>query len=330
MRKNTLHTTPTSSGLNISFLRGVDSETILSQLQAIDLEAPGKWVLQDEKLPSSLSVAVATEGELFAVLAGWINTHATSLKKQFEGSKADTLDEFIKSKKITPDEEGKAEDLLTKGPVIVPKQTIARRSLEVPEKEKPLDDLRKKLDDLLNENNQEILEKLAKAVDVKMCANLGGAPAQKSKTKTRGRKGTIFREKDRDFIGYVGEYLIYRALEKRYPHIGLSEWVSGNKQKFFPGSQGDDRLGYDVCIPASDHWILIEVKSHTGDQSYFELGSSELDAAQEALETGDIYQVWVIRNLEGGMDIDHVPNPMHKENRKHFRFEVGRVYYQTG
>ncbi|MFH1672840.1 MAG: DUF3883 domain-containing protein [Pseudomonadota bacterium] len=316
--------------LAVLTLRGLDSEAILSQLRAIDLEAPGKWVLQDEKLPSSLSVAAATEGELFVVLAGWIDTQAASVKKLFEGTKADTLDEFIKGKKITPEEEGKAEELLTKGPVIVPKQTIARRSLEVPEKEKPLDDLREKLDVLLEENDQEILDKLAEDVNLEQCANLGDAPAPKHKKKTKGRKGPVPKEKDKEFIGYVGEYLIYRALKKRYPHIGLSEWVSGNKQKFFPGSQDDDSLGYDFCIPVSGHRILIEVKSHTGDQSYFDLGSSELDAAQEALETGDIYLVWVVRNLEGGVDIDHLPNPMHKENRKHFRFEVGRVYYQTG
>ena len=65
------------------------------------------------------------------------------------------------------------------------------------------------------------------------------------------------------------------------------------------------------------------------DQSFFELGSTELDAAQQALETGENYQIWVVRNLKDNLDIDHLPNPMVRENRKHFRFEVGRVYYQT-
>ena len=74
---------------------------------------------------------------------------------------------------------------------------------------------------------------------------------------------------------------------------------------------------------------MIEVKSHSGDQSYFDLGSTELDAAQEALETREAYQIWVIRNLEGDLDIDHLPNPMIRENGKDYRFEVGRVYYQT-
>jgi len=72
---------------------------------------------------------------------------------------------------------------------------------------------------------------------------------------------------------------------------------------------------------------MIEVKSHAGNQTFFELGPTELDAAQQALEKGEIYQIWVIRNMEGNLDIDRLPNPMARENRKHFRFEIGRVYY---
>jgi hypothetical protein len=310
-------------------LRGLGGDVILSQLRTIDEEAPGKWLLQDNMLQSSFSVASAREEELFALLCGWMNTQSGSLIKLFEGVKANSLDGFIKSEKITPEEERKGEESLTKGPIITPKQTIARRSLEVPQKDKPLDELRKRLDELLNDNNQEILKKLTDEVDVDACANLAEAPEPKHKKRAGGSKVSVPKEKDKDFIGCVGEYLVYKALKKRYPHIGLSDWVSGNKQKFYPGSKGDDTLGYDFHITVSGHNVLIEVKSHTGDQTYFELGSSELDAAQESLHSGNTYQIWVVRNLEGSMQIDHIPNPMEKANRKHFRFEVGRVYYQT-
>jgi len=310
-------------------LRSPDSEAIVPQLRAIDLESPGKWAIQDENLSSSLSVAVATEADLFGVLSGWMNSQPGPLKKQLDGMKADTVDEFAKAKKITQEEELKAEEYLTKGPITVPKQIIARKSLEVPEKAAPLDELKKKLDELLTENNQTFLEKLTKETGVEIGVNLGEAPSPKTRKKGKGPKGPAPTEKDKDFIGYVGEYLIFSALKKRYPYIGLSAWVSGNKQKFFPGSQGDDSLGYDFCFPVDGRKILLEVKSHIGDQSYFELGPSEFDAAQEALKTGEVYQIWVIRNMDGSPEIDHLPNPMHKENRKHFRFEVGRVYYQT-
>jgi hypothetical protein len=311
-------------------LRAADSDAALSQLRSIDEEPSGRWLLQDDVLKSCFSVAAATEEELFATLRGWMKTQPAYVVKLIESVKADNLEELIKSTKITPQEEEKAKENLTKRPIIIPKQTIGRRALEIPEKDVPLDELRKKLDQLLGDNNQEILKKLTGHVDTEACTSLGEAPASKRKTGAGGTRVSGSKQKDKDFIGYVGEYLVFRAIKKRYPHIDLSNWVSGNKQKFYPGSKGDDGLGYDFRIPAvSGHNILIEVKSHTGDQAYFELGSSELDAAQGAIESGDVYRIWVVRNLEADMEIDHIPNPMDKANRKHFRFEVGRVYYQT-
>jgi hypothetical protein len=310
-------------------LRGVDSDAIMSGLRGIEDNAPGNWVKDDEKLSSSLSVGLVSNEELFSLLCGWISTQSAVVKKPLEGTKDKALGDFIKADKITPDEELKAEEWLVKEPKAVPKQTIARNSLAIPDKDQPLDELKKKLDHLLLENNQEMLKKLTQDADIDLTANLGEAPQPWGKPKKGARKTSVKKSKDTDFIGYVGEYLVFSALKNRHSHIGLSEWVSGNKEKFFPGSKGDDSLGYDFYISVGGRKVMIEVKSHTGDQSFFELGSTELDAAQQALETGEIYQIWVIRNLEGNLDIDRLPNPMVRENRKHFRFEVGRVYYKT-
>ncbi len=310
-------------------IRGVDSNTIISSLKVIEDNAPGNWVKDNEKLSSFLRVGLISNVELFSLQCKWIVTQTAVVKKQLEGTKAKTLDEFIKTNKINPDEELKAEERLMKEPKTVPKQTIARNSFEIPDKDQLLDELKKKLDQLLNQNNKKMLNKLSQDADIDLIANLGEKPQSRAKAKKGTRKISIKKGKDTDFIGYVAEYFIFRALKKHYPHIGLSEWVSGNKEKFFPGSKGDDSLGYDFCIPVDSRKVMIEVKSHTGDQSYFELGSTELDAAQQALETAETYQIWVIRNMEGDLDIDRLPNPMVRENRKHFRFEVGRVYYQT-
>jgi hypothetical protein len=309
-------------------LRSTDSETMMSHLRAIDEDAPGQWIMENDKLQFKFSVSICAEEEFFLLLREWVATRSPSVKKLLEGSDANALDEFVKSNRIQPDEEKKATETLASTPNILPKQTIIGKSLEIPEKDQSLDELRKKLDETLRENNQEMLKRLAQDVDVGISTELGDAPVLHARTRSEGRRVVVSKRKDIEFIGYVGEYLIYRALKRRYPHIGLSNWVSGNKQRFFPGGKGDDSLGYDFCIPVDGSKVLIEVKSHIGDQSYFELGSSQLDAAQKALETGDIYQIWVIRNLEGSLDIDHIPNPMDKENRKRFRFEVGRVYYQ--
>jgi hypothetical protein len=310
-------------------LRGAESDRIISDLKVIEDNAFGNWAKNDEKLSSSLSVGLISNEEIFRLLCEWIATQSAVVKKPLEGTKTRTLDDFIKANKITQAEELKAEERLVKEPKSPPKQTIARNSLEIPEKDQPLDSLKNKLDQILKENNKEMINKLTLNANIDLTANLGEKPEPRAKTK-KG-KGKIFsrKGKDTEFIGYVAEYLVFRALKNRYPHIGLREWVSGNKERFFPGSKGDDSLGYDFCISVDGRRVMIEVKSHTGDQSYFDLGSTELDAAQEALERKEIYQIWVIRNLEGELDIDHLPNPMSREHRKHFRFEVGRVYYRT-
>lgn len=309
--------------------RGSDKDALLSQLQ-IDENAPGKWVMEEDRLKSALCVVDASEEELYTLLCEWINTQAVSIRRQLESVKVNTLEDFIKIKRVTAEEERVGEECLRKGPIVIPRRTIGKKSIEMPEEGKPLDELRRKLDELLGDNDKEILNKLSGDVDLAACANLGDAPSAKSPRKQTGHKGhgREVKDKDSEFIGYVGEYMIYKALKNRYPHIGLSSWVSGNKQKFYPGSKGDDKLGYDFCLSVDGHKVLIEVKSHIGDKSYFDLGSTELDAAQEALENETIYQVWVVRNLDGVLDIDHIPNPMAKENRKHFRFEIGRVYYK--
>ena len=310
-------------------LRGIESDMIISGLKGIEDNAPGNWAESDAKLSSSLSACSISKDEIFLLLCKWITTQSAVVKKLLEGTKAINLDDFVKANKVSQTEELKAKEQLIKEQKSTPRQTIARNSLEIPEKDESIKVLKEKLDQILKENNENLLNKLSSNANIELTANLGEKPKPRAKTHKGKRRNAVKKSKDTEFIGYVAEYLLFCALKKRYPHIGLSEWVSGNKERFFPGSKGDDSLGYDFCLPVGGRKIMIEVKSHTGDQSYFDLGSTELDAAQVALETGETYQIWVIRKLEGDLDIDHLPNPMIRENRKHFRFEVGRIYYQT-
>jgi len=83
--------------------------------------------------------------------------------------------------------------------------------------------------------------------------------------KPKGPSKPVKKGVTEEFIGYVGESFVYKALKRRYPHIGLSSWVSESKQKFYPGSKGDDRLGYDFCLEVEGRKVLIELKSHTGN-----------------------------------------------------------------
>lgn len=309
-------------------IRGPDSETILSHLRNMTDEALRKWAASEEALQSIFRVAICTSQELFATLRRWCSCQPLPVRKILDSIQAATVEEFISANNISTKEQAEAETRLRREQP-VQKEMIAKKTVEIPEKDKPLDDLRKNLDGLLSENNQELLKMLSANVDVSLFTTLGAAPAPRSKPKPLTKKSIVRKSKEPEFTGFVGEYLIFRALKRRYTHIGLSDWVSGNKQRFFPGSTGNDDLGYDFSISVDGRRSLIEVKTHKGDQPYFELGSSEVIAAQDAIRTGEVYQVWVIRNLQSSIEIDRIPNPMAFENRRHLRLEVGRVYYRT-
>jgi hypothetical protein len=245
-------------------LRGQDGGELLSDLMAIIGEPLGKWILDNEGIQSSLSVAPCSEEMVYNLLSEWIQNQAVSIKKHF-GMDAKTVDDFISANGIKPEEELKANEILEKGPKAVSKQTIAKRPLEIPDKDKSLDDLRKNLDEILNENNQEMLKTLTLDVDIDVNTKLGDAPMPHKREKPKGPSKPVKKGVTEEFIGYVGESFVYKALKRRYPHIGLSSWVSESKQKFYPGSKGDDRLGYDFCLEVEGRKVLIELKSHTGN-----------------------------------------------------------------
>jgi len=307
--------------------RQIDNDAVLSRLNAIGDGAAGEWILEDSRLESSLSNRPATDERIFVLLRSWVNDREAQVRDFFKGSKANTLDDFVRSKNITSEEEQKAARLLKEGIASTPRQKIAKRPLEVPQEGESLDSLRGKLEEILNENNQELLRNMAEDVDINAFTNLDYAPARGTGKKPGGRRPSKKKKRNTDFLGYVGEYLIYRALKQRYPHISLSAWVSENKERFYPGSKGNDNLGYDFRFLVDGLDVLIEIKSHTGDQSFFELGTTQLNAAQEALSSEKVFRIWVVRNIDGVMEIDRLPNPMDRKNSKHFRFEIGRVYY---
>ena len=106
------------------------------------------------------------------------------------------MDPFIKTNKITQAEELKAEERLVKEPKSVSKQTIARNSLEIPEKDQPLDELKKKVDKMLNENNKDMLNKLTLNANIDLTANLSKKP-KPSKRPPRKEKGKSLQERER-------------------------------------------------------------------------------------------------------------------------------------
>ncbi|WP_440068609.1 sacsin N-terminal ATP-binding-like domain-containing protein [Streptosporangium sp. OZ121] len=86
----------------------------------------------------------------------------------------------------------------------------------------------------------------------------------------------------RTAIGFAGEWIAYQWLRKNYPATDESSWVSTSRQNVFPGSSGDDGLGFDFRVGSGQEPLMFEVKATQGDGGQFELGESEVRAAQSA------------------------------------------------
>ena len=307
--------------------RQPDNEPKFNLIRQISEDTPGQWIAEQEDLFSIFSVMSSTDEEIYGTLCRWLGANFDTLRTLIEGKRARTIDELIRSSRITEAEKEEAKERLASVPKVIPKQKVAGKSLEIPEQEENLYNLRNQLEALLGEDSQRLLNELSKVADITNLHDLDDVPAPQSRRRTGRGTSTPTNRNNRNFVGYVGEFLVYKALKKRYPFMKLSNWVSENKLRFYRGMKGNDSLGYDFRLPMGDKNVLIEVKTHTRDQIYFDFGSSELHAAQEALESGDDYQVWVLRNLEDEIEIDRVPNPM--DRRQKYRLDIGRVYYRT-
>lgn len=140
-------------------------------------------------------------------------------------------------------------------------------------------------------------------------------------------------DEQKRLIGLVGEIIAYRMLQRRFgERITPSCWVSENSLHRFPGNVVNDGLGYDFRIVDTRRIWHIEVKSSSGDDGGFELGSSEMRFAMEAAKQGKRFQILHIREALSGTPSAHfLPNPFGAKGHGLFSFdEAGmRVRYKT-
>lgn len=152
---------------------------------------------------------------------------------------------------------------------------------------------------------------------------------------SRGGSGgsTVFRrgsqppEALRDTMGLVGEWLAFQYLKERHPGlVDEDSWISGNRMRFFGGSEGNDAAGYDFEVVTSTTTWLYEVKSALDQGGEFELTANEMRVAASASSDGKrryrILYVPFVLNPDHWCVLE-LPNPMSERSRRQFRV-VGR------
>ena len=136
----------------------------------------------------------------------------------------------------------------------------------------------------------------------------------------------------RDLTGVVGEIHAYRFLRVEFGSdiVSRDAWVSESRLKILPLVEGEpnntsDSLGFDFQFRHQRKKWHVEVKATTGDDPQFELGISEIKAANRlARERGGRWRILRVRHaLSERPEFDWLPNPFEEGFREHFRLHRG-------
>ena len=142
---------------------------------------------------------------------------------------------------------------------------------------------------------------------------------------------TQMSEEQRKAIGFIGElwafeWIKQHHLQKHAMELDESCWVSGYRDIMLATKNGDDSLGYDFVVRSKQATYYYEVKASSGNPCRFELGPTELVAAQRySADTKNKYRILYISNATdpGRVQPLLIDNPFSSRGRKKLRI-VGR------
>ncbi|GAA3022755.1 DUF3883 domain-containing protein [Streptomyces lactacystinicus] len=156
----------------------------------------------------------------------------------------------------------------------------------------------------------------------------GGSGARHRPGGGRGRADSGLSQAQRTAIGYAGEWYAYHWLCRQYPGTDESSWVSTNRRGAFPGTPGDDGLGFDFRVGSGKQPLMFEVKATQGQGGQIELGESEVRAAQQHA-SHDRWRLLVITSVldSEGLQVHMLPNPFGARGRGYYREEGGALRF---
>lgn len=137
-----------------------------------------------------------------------------------------------------------------------------------------------------------------------------------------------------ELVGVVGEMWAFRYLQARFEDaVTRDAWVSKNRLKglpLVPGEQDgtNDSFGYDFSFSHHGENWHIEVKATVGDETQFELGTTEIKAAiRIAQSSSEQWRVLRVRRaLSEEPKFDWLPNPFKEGFGKHFRLSSSGMW----
>ena len=156
--------------------------------------------------------------------------------------------------------------------------------------------------------------------------NTGGSPPKPI--------DTAMSEEQKRAIGLVGELWAREWIRRSHQLDAVDEsiWVSRYRDSVLNTSGGSDFLGYDFIVPLKSRTYYYEVKASTGDPLRFELGPTEIGAAQQYRADRDHrYRILYIAHAgnPARMTVTRLPNPFSIAAADKFRLVgKGSVIYE--
>lgn len=137
-------------------------------------------------------------------------------------------------------------------------------------------------------------------------------------------------------VGLIGEAWAREWLRRRYDleFVGENIWVSRYRDAVLNTTGGSDSLGYDFVYATKSRSYYFEIKASTGDPLRFELGPTEIFAAQRyRADREHQYRILYLANVGDPVRMRWLllPNPFSAKAAASFRaVGKGSVVYEFG
>ncbi len=179
------------------------------------------------------------------------------------------------------------------------------------------------------------MEAVAKLIPIKGVGGTGRNVAPRPPGTNRPQRQTKAVD---ELVGLAGEIFVFRMLQHKYGSdvVSPSAWVSENSRRVFPHNLADDTRGCDFSFTVKGKSLRVEVKSSSGDDDVFMLGSSEIRLAMALGTRGkrrrEAFVLVHVKNaLSEAPTALVLPNPYDERYSKQFSIEDAdaRVRYRA-
>ncbi len=163
----------------------------------------------------------------------------------------------------------------------------------------------------------------------------GGPGGSGSKSPPKSPENSMS-EEQKLAVGLIGEAWAREWLRRRYglESVGENIWVSRYRDAVLNTTGGSDGLGYDFVYATKSRSYYFEVKASTGDPLRFELGPTEIFAAQRyRADREHQYRILYLANVGDPVRMRWLllPNPFSAKASASFRaVGKGSVVYEFG